>query len=230
MDYRLKYIGKEFEFFPEIEKREKLDYESLVVKIENREKKILSDLAKIEILKKDLREWKKERTEGYKKMVKYHKNFSPSYSFSLNKNSKQVEYKSGNTSKTAGNRSWEGIISFGKYKKYIYIGTIKQIAQKLDLIENKGEYYIDFKPDKDKDIENIIKEKLKHYLVPVINQKITDFLIKGEPDFFSKEFKIKGVEILQSLYRKTSHYTPAREKVKVMGKRLSPLNVRNRRF
>jgi hypothetical protein len=230
MDYRLKYIGKEFEFFPENEKREKFDYERLVVKIERREKKIQSDLSKIENLKRELRDWKKERTEGYKKMVKYHKNFSPSYSFSLNKNSKQVEYKSGNTSKTAGNRSWEGIISFGKFKKYIYIGTIKQVAQKLDLIENKGEYYIHFKPDKDKDIENVIKEKLKHYLVPVINQKITDFLIKGEPDFFSKEFKIKGVEILQSLYRKTSHYSPQREKIKVLGGTLPPLNVRNRKY
>lgn len=230
MDYRLKYIGKEFEFFPEIEKREKLDYESLVVKIERREKKIQSDLAKIEILKKDLRKWKKERTEGYKKMVKYHKNFSPSYSFSLNKNSKQVEYKSGTTSKTAGNRSWEGIISFGKYKKYIYIGTIKQISQKLDLIENKGEFYINLKPDKDKDTENVIREKLKQYLVPLINEKITDFLIKGEPDFFSKEFKIKGVDMLQSFYRRTPHYTPAREKVKVMGGRLPPLNVRKRKF
>ncbi len=230
MDYRLKYIGKEFEFFPENEKREKFDYERLVVKIERREKKIQSDLSKIENLKRELRDWKKERTEGYKKMVKYHKNFSPSYSFSLNKNSKQVEYKSGNTSKTAGNRSWEGIISFGKFKKYIYIGTIKQVAQKLDLIENKGEYYIHFKPDKDKDIENVIKEKLKHYLVPVINEKITNFLIKGEPDFFSKEFKIKGVEILQSLYRKTSHYSPPREKIKVLGGTLPPLNVRNRKF
>ncbi len=230
MDFRLKYIGKEFEFFPENEKREKFDYERLVYNIERREKKILSDLSKIETLKKELREWKKERTEGYKKMVKYHKNFSPSYSFSLNKNSKQVEYKSGNTSKTAGNRSWEGLISFGKYKKYIYIGTIKQIAQKLDLIENKGEYYIDFKPDKDKDIENIIKEKLKHYLVPVINQKITEFLTKGEPDFFSSEYKIKGVDILQSLYRKSPHYTPPKEKIKVLGKRLPSMNVRNKNY
>jgi hypothetical protein len=81
MDFRLKYIGKEFEFFPENEKREKFDYERLVYNIERREKKILNDLSKIEILKKELREWKKERTEGYKKMVKYHKNFSPTYSY-----------------------------------------------------------------------------------------------------------------------------------------------------
>ena len=225
MDFRLKYIGKEFEFFPENEKREKLDYERLVVKIEKREKKILSDLAKIEILKKDLKEWKKERTDGFKKMVKYHKTFSPTYSFYLNKNKKLVNYKSGNASTTAGNRSWEGKITFGKYSKYFYIGTIKQIAEKLDLLEDKGEFYIDFKPDKNKEKENIIKDKLKQYLVPVINEKITNFLIKGEPDFFSKEYKIKGVEILQSLYRKTPHYTPPKEKVKVKGRRLAPLRL-----
>jgi hypothetical protein len=230
MDFRLKYIGKEFEFFPENEKREKLDYERLVYNIERREKKILSDLSKIEILKKELRDWKKKRTDGYKKMVKYHKSFSPTFSFSLNKNSKKVEYKSGNISKTAGNRSWEGIITFGKFKKYIYIGTIKQIAQKLDLLENKGEFYIHFKPDKDKEKENIIKDKLKHYLIPIYNEKITDFLIKGGPDFFSNEYKIKGVDILQSLYRKTPHYIPQREKVKIKGKSLYPMNVRNRKF
>lgn len=230
MDYRLKYIGKEFEFFPENEKREKLNYERLVVRIEKREKKILSDLAKIEILKRDLRDWKKERTDGYKKMVRYHKSFSPTYSFSLNKNSKQVEYKSGNTSKTAGNRSWEGVVTFGKYKKYLYLGTIKEIAQKLDLLENKGELYVDFKPDKDEENKNIIKEKLKQYLIPVFNEKITDFLIRGEPDFFSNEYKIKGVDILQSLYRKTPHYTPPKEKIKVKGGRLSSMNVRNKNY
>jgi hypothetical protein len=230
MDFRLKYIGKEIEFFPENEKKEKLDYERLVVKIERREKKILSDLKKIETLKKELREWKKERTDGYKKMVKYHKTFSPTYSFYLNKNSKLVEYKSGRLSETGGNKSWEGKISFGKYRKYFYIGTIKQIAQKLDLLEDKGDFYIDFKPDKNKEKENMIKEKLKQHLVPVINEKITDFLINGEPDFFSKEYKIKGVEILQSLYRKSQHYTPPKEKIKRKGGRLSPLNVKNRKF
>ena len=230
MDFRLKYIGKGFEFFPENEKREKLDYERLVYNIERREKKILSDLSKIEILKKELREWKKERTEGYKKMVKYHKSFSPTYSFNLNKNKKQVDYKSGNTSTTAGNRSWEGMVTFGKFSRYLYFGTIKEIAQKLDLLENKGEFYIHFKPDKDEENKNIIKEKLKQYLIPVLNEKITEFLIKGEPDFFSSEYKIKGVDILQSLYRKSPHYTPPREKIKVLGKRLYPMNVRNKNY
>jgi hypothetical protein len=230
MDFRLKYIGKEFEFFPENEKREKFDYERLVYNIERREKKILSDLSKIETLKKELREWKKERTEGYKKMVKYHKSFSPTYSFNLNKNKKQVDYKSGKTSTTAGNRSWEGTVTFGKYSRYLYLGTIKEIAKKLDLLENRGEFYIHFKPDKDKESENIIKEKLKQYLIPVFNEKITNFLNKGEPDFFSSDYKLKGVDILQSLYRKSSHYTPPREKTKVLGKRLPSMNVRNKNY
>lgn len=230
MDFRLKYIGNDIEFFPEKEKREKLDYERLVVKIERREKKILSDLEKIDKLKKELREWKKERTDGFKKMVKYHKIFSPVYSFYLNKNSKLVEYKSGKFSETGGNRSWEGKITFGNYSKYFYIGTIKQIAQKLDLLEDNGEYYSDFKPDKNKEKENIIKEKLKQYLVPVINEKISNFLMYGEPDFFSKGYKINGVDILQTLYRKTPHYFTPKEKVKVKGKRLAPLDVRNRKF
>ena len=52
MDFRLKYIGKEFEFFPENEKQEKFDYYRLVYNIDRRDKKILSDLSKIETLKK----------------------------------------------------------------------------------------------------------------------------------------------------------------------------------
>jgi hypothetical protein len=55
-------------------------------------------------------------------------------------------------------------------------------------------------------------------------------LIKGEPDFFSNEYKIKGVDILQNLYRKSPHYTPPKEKIKVLGKRLYPMNVRNKNY
>ena len=53
--WRINKIGDDFNFIPKKERDEKLEYERLLNKISNREKKIESDLVKIGKLKKELR-------------------------------------------------------------------------------------------------------------------------------------------------------------------------------
>lgn len=228
-DFRLKYIGDEWEFFPENEKREKMDYQRLVTKIERREKMISKILVELEKYKETLNEWKKLRTIGYKKMVKYHKVFSPSYSIWLNTTVKRSKYNI--DSITARNSSWEGLIKYGTFEKYICYGSIKKIGEKLDLIENKGVYYSNLKPSKDVEHKKIILNKLKEYFIPYLNDRITQFVRKGTPDFFSKEYKLNGDKILQKIYTQTPHYSPPPPpKPKVRGGTLSPMNVRNKNY
>ena len=54
MDYRINKVGEGWEFLPDKEKKEKLDYERLFNNIVRREKKIDSELSKIKKLKEEL--------------------------------------------------------------------------------------------------------------------------------------------------------------------------------
>jgi len=90
--YRLNKIGDGWEFVPEDILREKFDYERLLNNIKRREQKIISDLNKISQLKDELKEMKKKRTVGYNKMVKYHKQFTPSFTISFSKTKKKNRY------------------------------------------------------------------------------------------------------------------------------------------
>ena len=83
--WRINKIGDDFYFIPKKERDEKLQYERLLSNISKREKKIESELIKIGKLKEDLREMKKNRTKGFNKMIKYHKKFLPSFSYSKKK-------------------------------------------------------------------------------------------------------------------------------------------------
>ncbi len=60
MDYRIKKVGEGWEFLPQKERDEKREYENLTIRIIRREKKIESDLKKINDLKEELRDWKKK--------------------------------------------------------------------------------------------------------------------------------------------------------------------------
>lgn len=249
MSWRIKKVGKEWDFLPEKEKQERKEYERLVLKIERREKKIESMISKIQKDKKDLREWKKQRTKGYNKMLKYHDKFSPNFSFYLHKGEKIVKYPSGIYQETGGNNQWGLNVSVGGKKKYIYVGTIDKVGFNLDLIENNSNnipigtkfndlenrekgYYERLNPKINEEHKKEIEEKLKFYLCDIITDKMWRSLNKyGSLDtFFTKQIKLNGNKLLYSIYKKTPHYHPQREpKPKKKGERLRGLSGLNKK-
>ena len=248
MDYRIKKVGDDWEFLPKKERDEKREYERLLNKINQREKKIESDLEKIKELKKELRKWKSDRTKGYHKMVKYHKKFLPSFSTFLG-------------SEDDGNPQWGMWVSIGGKRKYLYMGTVSEVSYHLDLLEkklphyNKNNtfedggvgYYSSLKPTnetihkellsdddevksykKEDDDLVLIRTKIESYVCDVIKKKMLGILKKdGNLDrFFDKKYKLKGVDILYGLYKKTPHYTPPqKEREKKKGGTLHPIKV-----
>ena len=225
-DWRIKKVGnKDWGFLPNEEKKKKQDYERLVLRIERKEKEIEKTLKKIKEDKKDLRELKKQRTIGYSQMVKYHKKFSPKFSFILHGGEKLVMYPSGNYAETKGNNQWGLNVSIGNKKKYIYIGTIDKVGLHLDLINNnavnppKGTKFKDLEyrekgyferlsPDKELKDKEEIKSQLEIYLCDVITDKMLRSMNKyGSLDtFFTKQIKLNGVEMLYNIYKKTPHF------------------------
>jgi len=240
MDYRIKKVGDDWEFLPKKERDEKREYENLTIRIKRREKKIESDVEKIKELKKELRKWKSDRTKGYHKMVKYHKKFLPSFSTFLG-------------SEDDGNPQWGMWVSIGGKRKYLYMGTVSEVSYQLDLLENNVPhynknnryedgpmgYYGSLKPTNQNEgdlLENedfdIIKSKIESYLCDVIKKKMLGILKKdGNLDrFFDKKYKLKGIDILYGLYKKTPHYTPPqKEREKKKGGRLRSIKVGKKR-
>ena len=141
MDYRIKMVGDSWKFLPEKERLEKLKYERLWNRVKRREKRIEKEFEKIKVLKKELKEWKKDRTNEYNKLVKYHKIFTPTFSISLSKNSKKKDSENTRgSSTTSGNLSWTIYVTVQGKRKPIYLGTYKKVNEKLDLIEGTQKY------------------------------------------------------------------------------------------
>lgn len=241
MDYRIKKVGDDWEFLPKKERDEKREYENLTIRIKRREKKIESDLEKIKELKKELRKWKSDRTKGYHKMVKYHKKFLPSFSTFLG-------------SEDDGNPQWGMWVSIGGKRKYLYMGTVSEVSYHLDLLENNVPhynknnryedgpmgYYGSLKPTNQNEGDllmsedfDIIKSKIESYICDVIKKKMLGILKKdGNLDRFydTKKYKLKGIDILYGLYKKTPHYTPPqKEREKKKGGRLRSIKVGKKR-
>ena len=234
--WRIKKIGDDFNFIPKKERDEKLEYESLVRKIEDREKKIESELVKIGKLKEDLRDMKKDRTKEFNKMIKYHKRFLPTFSTFLG-------------GEDDGSPQWGVWVRIGGKRKYLYIGTVSDVSYHLDLIENKVPHYNKNNTNKDGGVGfygklnptnqnegdllmsedfDIIKSKIESYVCDVIKKKMLSILKKdGNLDkFFDKKYKLKGTDILFDIYKKTPHYTPPqKEREKKKGGRLRPIKV-----
>jgi hypothetical protein len=228
--WRINKIGDDFYFIPKREREEKLEYERLLSKISKREKKIESDLGKIKELKKELRKMKSDRTNGYNNVVKYHKKFLPTFSIFLDND--------------GFNPQWGMWVSIGGKRKYIYIGTVNDVSYHLDLLEdnvphyNKNNRYEDgpvgyynslnpknYEGDEHKEI---IISKIESYVCDVVKKKMLGILKKdGNLDrFYDKKYKLKGIDILYDLYKKSSHYTPPqKEREKKKGGRLKPINV-----
>lgn len=230
MDYRIKKVGEGWKFLPKKEKDEKREFENLTLRIIQREKKIESDLKKINDLKEELRDWKKKRTEGYHRMVKYHNKFLPGFSYFLDDK--------------GFNSQWGVWVSIGGKRRCVYLGTVSSVSYHLDLLENNVPhyneknsfkdivgYYEELKPTNKEGNEHfqIIKSKIESYIEDPLKNMMLEIL-KEDGDlkrfFDTKNFKINGKEILYDLYKISSHYQPPQEeRVRKKGGRLPSLNV-----
>jgi hypothetical protein len=230
MDYRIEKVGDEWEFLPQKERDEKREYENLTIRIIRREKKIESELVKINKLKEDLKEWKKKRTEGYHKMVKYHKKFLPTFSYFLDGK--------------GFNPQWGVWVSIGGKRRCVYLGTVSSVSYHLDLLENHVPhyneknsfkdtvgYYEELKPTNIEGDEHfqIFKSKIGFYVEEPIKNLMLEILKEdGNIDKFfdTKNFKINGKEILYDLYKKSPHYQPPQEeRERKKGGRLNRMNL-----
>tara|TARA_B110000027_G_C16013852_1_gene253202 strand:- start:116 stop:838 length:723 start_codon:yes stop_codon:yes gene_type:complete len=230
--WRIKKIGDDFNFIPKKERDEKLEYERLLNDISKREKKIESDLGKIKKLKLDLREMKGDRIVQHRKMVKYHKKFLPTFSTFLG-------------GEDDGSPQWGVWVSIGGKRRYVYIGTVNEVSYHLDLLENNVPHYnknnryeddidgyygsLNPKNYEGDEHKEIITSKIESYVCDVVKKKMLGILKKdGNLDRFydTKNYKLKGTDILFDLYKKSPHYTPPqKEREKKKGGTLRPLNV-----
>ena len=230
--WRINKIGDDFNFIPKKERDEKLEFERLLSNIGKREKKIESDLVKIGKLKEGLRKMKGDRTKGFNKMIKYYKKFLPTFSTFLG-------------GEDDGNPQWGMYVSIGGKRRYVYIGTVNEVSYHLDLLENNVPhynknnryedgpmgYYNSLSPKNYEGDEHkeIITSKIESYVGDVVKKKMIGTLKKdGNLDRFydTKNYKLKGIDILYDLYKKSPHYTPPQKEIeKKKGGRLKPINV-----
>ena len=226
MDKSLKKMGDGWIFVPEDERKKKLDYDKLLYRINQREKRLAKMADTILELKKELKEWKKFSTSEYKELVKFHKTFQPSFSISLSKAPK-LKQNSFGTFQTGGNKSWTIFVTVGKIKKAIYLGTIKSVNEQLDLIEGKSEYFEMF-PHKSIPHKNKIIGKLNELIIPLIKDELVEMLQKeGSVESFLNS-TIKGADYLDFLY-KNSKYYKVKEEVRIEKKKRR-MTVFNRAF
>jgi hypothetical protein len=211
MDFSLNKMGDGWIFVPIDERKKKLDYDKLIYRINQREKRLAKMADTISELKKELKEWKKFRTSEYKELIKFHKIFQPSFSVSLSKAPKLSQSSIG-SNQTGGNKSWTIFVTVGKVKKSIYLGTIKAVNEQLDLIEGKSEYFELF-PNKSIPHKNRIISKINELIIPLIKSELVEMLQKeGSVESFLNS-QIKGVDYLNFLYKNSKYY-----KVKEEGK------------
>ena len=163
-------MGDGWEFLPKEEKESKFQFERIVYNISRREKMINRVEEDLKRYKLELREWKKTRTELYRKLLKYHKEFSPTFSISISKKGKLKPTDVGNFL-TGGNKSWTITILIGGERKPIYLGRNKDVCRFLDKIENKSEYW-EMKPEKIPIHEIKIKNLIEKYIVPEIRKEM----------------------------------------------------------
>ena len=220
MDYRLKKVGDSWFFLPEKERLEKLKYERLWYRIKRREKRIENELEKIKVLKNQLKEWKKERTKDYNYLVKYHKEFIPTFSVSVSKTPKFKD----NTSisiRTRGNLSWTIYVTVQGKRKSIYLGTVKEVNKKIDLIEGTNKF-VDYLPHKFKPHKDKVIRKIEKYVYPLIKDEMKSILSEeGTLDSFLDN-TVKGMKYLDVRYKNSKYYEEEKPKIIVKGERSKP--------
>ena len=199
MDYRINKVGGGWEFLPQKEKELKSQYERLLNNINRREKRIPKEIQKVDELKKELREWKKNRTSLYHQLLKYHKELTPTFSMTLSKNKKIRQSYEGEMY-TSGNRSWTITIRVGGKPKPIYLGTVYNVNKKLDEIDGTLGHWTNMNPLKIPKHEEIIKSEIEKVVFPLIKRDMKQYLEEfGNLDsYFDKT--IKGFDYLEELY------------------------------
>ena len=147
----------------------KLEYQRLYTKIERREKSLEKRYEKYKMDKTELREWKKERTEKFNKLINLHQTFVPIVSISYSKTHKkwmEVNY------------SWSITMKYGGKSFSIYIGTDKNVRIRLNELTNSKNYYQDgggnkFKTRTEKEKQRIQSE-VKRFVQPNIVKKLRE--------------------------------------------------------
>ena len=142
-----------------------------------------------------------------KQLLKYHKEFSPTFSTSLSKNKK---YKDVDNIKgsfmTSGNKSWTITVRIGGKKKPIYLGTQLKVNEMLDLIEGRSDYWINLYPHKRPEHETRIKRVIEKLVYPLIKKEMFECLEKeGSLNSFMGT-TIKGKKYLDELYLDSGFY------------------------
>lgn len=210
--FRLNIIGEGWEFIPKEILQKKFDYERLYNNIKRREKKIESDLEKIKELKIGLRKMKVDRTEGFNQMVKYHKMFTPSFTFSFSKTKKKNRYYNSDHIDSRGNHSWTIIPNIGGRRKWIYLGSNKEVTTYLDLIDGRDnlDNYGDMYPHERTPHEFKISNRIEELLCPLIISDMKKWLKKNDnlDGWFDQDFtKEYLMNKLKRIYRESNFYS-----------------------
>jgi hypothetical protein len=192
-NYRLQFIDEEsYQLLPPEIRENKLKYHRLDYNIKRREKRIQNTVQKIKELKRELSEWKKERTLLHSQLIEFHETFIPTVSISYSgkpKGDKKGEYG-------YSNKSWSITIRLKGRVKNIYLGTDKSVRTKLDEIFNTSEYsestskYVEQK----RKVQSVCKKLIQH---SIIEELQTEIETTGSVDEFLKRKKIKGMKYLK---------------------------------
>lgn len=187
MKHMLKFIGEGWGDLPEEERKMKSEFERLEHHVKEREKRIKKMEETLKKIKLELREWKKSKTFKYNELIKYHKEFTPTFSTTLSKNKKINRNETSMDFYTSGNLSWTTVVRVKNKRKPIYLGTIKFVNEMLDKIEGKSEYWT-LTPNKIPRHELIVKSKIEELVIPIIRNEIILLLEStGSVDSFLEE-------------------------------------------
>jgi hypothetical protein len=216
MKHMLKFVGDGWVDLPEGERKMKSEFERLEHHIRQREKRIKKMEDTLKEIKHELREWKKTKTIKYNELIKYHKEFTPTFSTSLSKNKKMNRNEESMSFYTSGNLSWTTEVRVNGKRKPVYIGTMKYVNEILDDIEGNYEHY-DLIPHKNPKHELLIKTKIEELIIPLIRKELIELLDStGSVDSFLEE-KGNGKKYWEKLLKESPYYEerdPNREKPK----------------
>lgn len=207
--YRLSKVGKGWDYLPDKEKQEKREYERLYNNILRKEKKIVKMRERLREEQELLKDMKKERTERFNQLVKWHKSLVPTISIGFSRTRKKrisdkpSVYNQYNEMETSGNNSWSITLKLQGKVKSIYIGTTKNVLLKIKDLHGFEKYeeteWDMMNPQKINSQANRLKSLIKEMVEPVLMKEISEYWKKGEVDKFMSLKGLKGMDYLKEL-------------------------------
>ena len=207
--YKLSKVGRGWDYLPTKEKQEKSEYERLYNNILRKEKKIVRMRERLREEQELLREMKKERTERFNQLVKWHKSLVPTISIGFSRTRKKrisdkpSVYNQYNEMETSGNNSWSITLKLQGKVKSIYIGTTKNVLLKIKDLHGFEKYeeteWDMMNPQKINSQANRLKSLIKEMVEPVLMKEISEYWKKGEVDKFMSLKGLKGMDYLKEL-------------------------------